>query len=110
MTAEGEAARLLPHLLEQCRELRAAYGHPVETPISVYETDDDLATLRPEDRGRWTAAFHREVMECIARRLRLHGHRVRLIPLDAASYLRWLAETKQKNTPATRAQFIGLQA
>lgn len=108
MTAEQEAGRLLETLLPRCEELMAEYGRPVEIPLSVYETDHDLATLRPEDGGRWTAAFHREVMECIATRLRLKGHHVRLVPMDAAKYLRWLADTRQKNTPANRAQFIGL--
>jgi Tfp pilus assembly PilM family ATPase len=109
MTPAAEASRLLPALMERCRALQQQHGQPVVVPLSIYETDHDLATLRPEDRGVWSAAFHREVMEEIATRLRLAGFNVRLVPLDAAAYLRWLAAGKLTNTPANRAAFISLQ-
>lgn len=109
MNAAAEATRLLPTLLERCTALQQQHGQPLAVPLSTYETDHDLAVLRPEDGGKWTAAFHREVMEILASRLRLHGFNVKLTILDAAAYLRWLAETKQSNTPAARAQFISLQ-
>jgi hypothetical protein len=109
MTATAEAERLLQHLLPQCEQMQASHGKAAAVPISVYETDHDLATLRPEDGGRWTAEFHREVMEQIAASLRLLGYVVRLVPMDAAKYLRWLSDTKQTNSPGNRARFISLQ-
>lgn len=108
MNAAAEADRLLPALLERCHALRERFGPPAEVPLAIYETDHDLAVLRPEDRGQWSAAFHRQVMEEIAVRLRIHGFRVRIKTIDAASYLRWLAAEKLTNTPAHRAQFIAL--
>ena len=108
MDAETEANRLFQTLHERCRALTAQFGKPTEIPLSVYETDHDLATLRPEDGGRWTAAFHRAVMESLAARLREKGFTVRLVPLDAAAYFRWLAAGNHRNTPDARAQFIGL--
>lgn len=106
MSVEAAADRLWPHLLARVTALAGQYGSPVEIPLSIYETDHDLAILRPEDGGKWSAGFHRAVMQLIAARLRLRGYRVRLVPLDAAAYLRWLAETRQKNTAANRAAFI----
>jgi hypothetical protein len=109
MQPAQEAERLFPTLLERCRATAARFGSPVAIPISIYETDNDLATLRPEDGGRWTAAFHRAVMECLSEKLGAEGFPVRLVPLDAAAYLRWLAAEGMSNTPQSRAQFIGLQ-
>ena len=109
MNAQDEADRIFTHLLGICEAIKARFGKAQSTPISIYETDHDLATLRPEDGGAWTAAFHREVMELIAVRLRVLGYPVRLVTLHAADYLRWLAAKKLTNTPAHRAQFISLQ-
>lgn len=109
MNPETEAERLLPVLAERCEILRRQYGQPIEVPLSIYETDHDLAILRPEDGGKWSAEFHRQVMEILAARLRLRGFNVRLRTIDAASYLRWLAAEKITNTPSARAQFISLQ-
>ena len=109
MTVATESDRLFPLLLARCRELSARFGRAQEVPLSIYETDDDLATLRPEDGGRWTADFHRQVMESLALRLRLEGFPVRLVLLNAADYLRWLAQEKRRNSPEARAQFISLQ-
>lgn len=109
MTAKQEADRLFPVLLERTQSLQKQFGGVSTIPISTYETDEDLAVLRPEDRGAWSAEFHRQIMQIIATRLRLRGFKVKLTRLDAASYRRWLAETKQKNTPGNRAHFISLQ-
>lgn len=109
MTAADEAGRLLPALLARCRALREQFGEPVAVPLAVYETDNDLATLRPEDGGAWSAQFHRDVMTEIAARLESAGFPVRLVTMDAAEYLRWLAAERLTNTPANRAAFIGRQ-
>lgn len=109
MTPQSEANRLFPILLSRAKAMEDQYGKPEIIPISIYETDNDLEVLRPEDKGIWTAKFHRETMEIIASKLQAEGYNAVSKPLDAAAYLRWLAETKNKNTPENRAQFIQLQ-
>lgn len=110
-SAQSAADKLLPALLKQVAALRPADGTPVIIPISIYETDHDLAVLRPEDAGQWSAAFHTMVMRAIARRLRREtGVKVKLITLDAAAYLRWLAEEGLTNDAGNRARFISLQS
>jgi len=106
MRPEAEADLLYPMLLKRCAALRERFGEPREIPLTVYETDHDLATLIPEDRGTWTAAQHRQVMEILVTRLGLAGYRVRLATLHAATYRRWLASKKLTNTAAQRAAFI----
>jgi hypothetical protein len=108
MTPADEAARIFPALLARCRAMQADYGQPVAVPLAVYATDHDLAVLRPEDGGAWSAAFHREVMTVLVRLLAAEGFTATLKPLDAAEYLRWLAAEKLLNTAANRAAFIGL--
>ena len=105
--AEKEAARIFPAILARCRALPAEFGQLVAVPLAIYETDLDLATLRPEDGGAWSAAFHRDVMAELARLLESEGFAASLKRLDAADYLRWLAAKKLTNTPANRAAFIG---
>lgn len=108
MTPDAEADRLWPQLLARVEALGEHFGMPAEIPLSIYETDLDLATLRPEDGGKWSADFHRRVMQILATRLRLRGYRVRLVQLEATAYLRWLAAEKKTNTAANRAAFVSL--
>jgi hypothetical protein len=108
-SAKFQADKLYPAFIGRVRELESRYGKPSIIPISIYDTDHDLAVLRPEDKGQWTAEFHASVMRAMARRLRREGYKVKLITLDAAKYLRWLASEGLKNEPQNRAAFISLQ-
>lgn len=107
MTPTVAAARIFPRLLAQCHALQSKYEQPIEVPLAIYETDYDLAVLRPEDGGVWSAAFDRDVMTELVRLLAGAGVAATLKPLDAASYLRWLAAQGLTNTAANRAAFCG---
>ena len=95
-------------MLTQCNLLRSLQGAPDVVPLSVYETDHDLHTLRPEDKGQWTAATHRAAMEHIAAALRRAGFPAKLVTLNAAKYLRWLSREGRQNSPENRAAFVSL--
>ena len=106
MSAQEEAFQLFPVLLAGCSALCADFGRPIAIPLAIYDTDDDLAVLRPEDAAVWSAAFHREVMIELERMLAGAGFTVTLKPVDAGAYLGWLAVHTRTNTPASRAAFI----
>ena len=109
-SAQYAANQLFPALLERVELMEEMSGKPSVIPISIYETDHDLATLRPEDGGKWSAAFHAMVMRALARKLRKKGFRCKLVMLNAAAYLRWLAKNGEINTAANRAAFIASQS
>lgn len=104
MNAAAEAAKMLLQIADQV----GLDGAPSLIVLSIYETDHDLAVLRPEDGGKWSAAFHSKVMREVAKRLR-RVTKVRLRKLDAAAYLRWLAAEGLTNDAGNRAKFISLQ-
>ena len=108
-SAKHAAKQLWPVLIGQVRELEERFGKPSIIPLSIYETDHDLAVLRPEDGGKWSAEFHAMVMRQLARWLRRDGYNPKLITIDAAAYLRWLAENKFTNDAGRRSQFISFQ-
>jgi hypothetical protein len=108
-SANFQADKLLSVILSRVAALAESHVKPAFIPLSIYETDHDLAVLRPEDQGQWTAAFHAEVMRALARKIRkATGIKVVLKTIDAAGYLRWLAENNLKNEAANRAAFISL--
>jgi hypothetical protein len=92
--------------LAQARRLREAYGAPQVIGLSIYETNDDLRQLRPEDGPAATTAQQRRIVDAVAAALRADGHLVKLITLRVVDYLKWLTETGKSNTPAHRAEWI----
>lgn len=101
------ATTLTAHIIERINSLPT---RPGTVPITVFENQLDYETLRPEDRPH-TVAAHTALMHSIAENLRTEYNgaiRIVLVTLNASDYLRWLAETQQANTAATRASFIAL--
>ena len=95
--------------LAQARRLREVHGEPRVIGLSVYDSDEDLRQLRPEDGPEATCAQQREMTEAVAVALRADGHVVRLVRLRAVDYLRWLSETGKSNHAANRADWITQQ-
>ena len=56
-------------------------------------------------RADWTFAEWRAVNQECARQLRQWGFQVKLVHLDMAAYLDWLAGKKLSNSPENRATF-----
>lgn len=78
--------------------------------LTLYETDEDLRQLRPEDGPNATAAEQRELVLAVAAALRKDGHAVELRALRVVAYLAWLSERGLTNTAAHRARWLAGQA
>jgi hypothetical protein len=83
--------------------LATASPAPTDVTLTLYDTDDDLRKITAD---RWSAAFHGRMIGGLAERLRKRGLVVRLIPLNAREYFRWLG--RRENSPARRSQFAAL--
>jgi hypothetical protein len=83
--------------------LATASPMPTNVTLTLYDTDADLRKVTTD---HWSAAFHGRMVGGLAQRLRKQGLVVRLIPLNAREYFRWLG--RRENNPARRSQFAAL--
>lgn len=98
--------QIINQALAQARRLRELHGQPQVIGLSVYDSDEDLRQLRPEDGPEATASQQRRITEAVAASLRADGHLVKLVRLRAVSYLAWLSENGRSNDAAARAEWI----
>lgn len=100
---------IIAQALQAVRQQAAVHG-PGVIRLTIYESDEDLRQLRPEDGPAATAAEQRELVLAVAAALRADGHAVELRPLRAVAYLAWLSEHGLANTAAHRARWLAEQA
>lgn len=101
--------QIISQALTQARRLREQFGTPQVIALSIYDSDDDLRQLRPEDGPHATTAQQRRITDAVAEALRADGHMVKFVRLRAAPYLAWISEAGRSNNSATRAEWINRQ-
>ena len=99
----SQEEQIIARVLAQAAKLCQRYGQPQVIRLTVYESDEDLRLLRPEDGPDATCEQQRRMTDAVANRLRQGGHVVKLRTLRVADYLQWLADGGLKNTAANRA-------
>lgn len=78
--------------------------------VTDYETEGDLRALKPDEIALgMTLEMQRAINREFARLAEGAGASVRVVVLDAALYLRWLARTGRRNTSDNRAEWIMTQ-
>lgn len=70
---------IIQQALAHAKALAARYGQPQRVNLSLYQSDHDLHTLRPEDGPEATAAEQRLITETVATELRKRGWTVFLL-------------------------------
>lgn len=98
--------QIVQQALAQARRLRQRHGNPQVIGLSVYDSDEDLRQLRPEDGPDATCAQQRRITEAVAAELRADGHLVKLVRLRAVAYLTWLTAQGRTNDATARAEWI----
>ncbi len=77
--------------------------------VARYATELDLRALRPEDGEDASREMHNAILDAFADLLwARYRVLVQSVTLEAADYLRWLADTGKKNDAASRAAWVGM--
>lgn len=74
-------------------------------PLTEYECDEDLRTLKPEEPPGMTCADQRIINRAFSRLVKKHGAFPRRHLVRTRDYLQWLAENGKKNSASSRAEF-----
>ena len=78
-------------------------------PVTVFNSQLDYDTVSPEEHPEVLATLeaHHRYVEVFCEELKLKtGLAATRIPLDAATYFRWLAKNQRRNNRDSRALFL----